>query len=132
VSQYPRRVLTGLYVPNGSPNYPGSPPNLVYIRAGTVLDCKPGSALEGLYGGPGNLSPVIPVSQRGQGETLSHEALSNLGGPDMAQSIYVFNGQTVQSTGFVGPGLATGVDDTEAQALIAAGYAAGTGWQGDD
>jgi hypothetical protein len=42
----------------------------------------------------------------------------------VATSIVLFNAQTVQSTGFVGPGLATGVDDAEAASLIAQGYAA--------
>jgi hypothetical protein len=41
----------------------------------------------------------------------------------MATTLMVFNGTYVQSTGTCGPGLITGVDDTEAQALVDAGYA---------
>jgi hypothetical protein len=77
VSQYPRRVLSALYVPNGSPNYPGAPPNLVYVRAGTLVDIKPGSALELAYGGAGNLSAVLPVSKTGDEACLDKSALSN-------------------------------------------------------
>jgi len=77
VSQYPRYVLTGTWVPWTVPNYPGAPPNTVYMRAGTVADVPPGSALEQLYGGPSNLSGVIPVSQRGDGTCLSKAALGN-------------------------------------------------------
>lgn len=42
----------------------------------------------------------------------------------MATDVILMNAQTTQSTGFTGPGLAAGVDDTEAQALISQGYAA--------
>jgi hypothetical protein len=49
----------------------------------------------------------------------------------VATSIYLFNGQTTQSTGFTGPGLAVGVDDAEAAQLISAGYAAlASSWTG--
>jgi hypothetical protein len=51
----------------------------------------------------------------------------------MATSIYLFNAQTTQSTQFTGPGLAAGVDDTEAQALISVGYAAlASSWEGGE
>ncbi len=50
----------------------------------------------------------------------------------MATNIYMFNAQRVQSTGYTGPGLATGVDDAEAAQLISQGYAANLGWEGDD
>ena len=42
----------------------------------------------------------------------------------MATNVILFNAQTTQSTQFTGPGLAVGVDDTEAALLIAQGYAA--------
>ena len=41
----------------------------------------------------------------------------------MATTFFLFNAQTAQSTGYTGPSLATGVDDAEAAALVAAGYA---------
>jgi hypothetical protein len=50
----------------------------------------------------------------------------------MATSIYMFNAQVVQSTGFTGPGEALGVDDTEARTLVSQGYAAFLSWQGDE
>jgi hypothetical protein len=51
----------------------------------------------------------------------------------VATNIIMMNAQTTQSTGFTGPGLAVGVDDTEAQLLISQGYAALAGtWEGDD
>jgi len=82
VSQYPRRVLTGVWVPDGVWNHPGAAPVLIWVRAGTVVDVVPGSALEQLYGGAGNLSPVIPVmdpkrSPDGGADTLSKAALGN-------------------------------------------------------
>jgi hypothetical protein len=48
----------------------------------------------------------------------------------MATTLMVFNGTVVQSTGTCGPGLISGVDDAEAAALVAAGYAqiSSTGW----
>jgi hypothetical protein len=48
----------------------------------------------------------------------------------MTQTLMVFNGTYVQSAGTCGPGLITGVSDTEAAALVAAGYAqiSTTGW----
>jgi hypothetical protein len=76
MSQYPRRILADTWVAWTRPNFPGSTPTLVFVRRGTVADIPPGSALEGLYGGPGNLSAVIPA-QHGQDDMLSHAAVSN-------------------------------------------------------
>lgn len=42
-----------------------------------MVDIPLGSALETLYGGSSNLSPIIPIAQRGDGTTLSRAALSN-------------------------------------------------------
>lgn len=51
----------------------------------------------------------------------------------MATNVILMNAQTTQSTGFTGPGLATGVDDTEAQTLISQGYAAlASSWEGGE
>ena len=51
----------------------------------------------------------------------------------MATDIILGNAQKVQSTGFTGPGLATGVDDTEAAQLISEGYAArADSWEGGE
>jgi hypothetical protein len=77
VSQYPRRVLTSVYV---TWDKCGTLP--LFVRAGTVADIVPGSALESAYGGTGNLSPVIPPSDPKRGDeqgsqTLSKAALSN-------------------------------------------------------
>jgi hypothetical protein len=47
-----------------------------WTRHGTVVDIEPGSALEAAYGGT-NLSAVIPVAQRGQGDDLSRAAQAN-------------------------------------------------------
>ena len=74
MSQYPRIVLNGIYVPGGSPNYPGAPPNLIWVRPGTAVDVKPGSALEALYGSQ-NLSPVI--THTGDPANFDKSALSN-------------------------------------------------------
>ncbi len=43
----------------------------------------------------------------------------------MTQSLYIINGQTLQSVNFTGPGWVSGVSDDEASALMAAGYATG-------
>jgi hypothetical protein len=50
VSQFPRRVLTLTLV-----TWDG---RSVFVRPGTAVDIKPGSALETAYGGPGNLGPL--------------------------------------------------------------------------
>ncbi len=77
MSQYPRIVLTGINVPCGGPNYPGAPPNTIWVRPGTLVDIPPGSALEQLYGGPGNLSAVLPVTKTGDEACLDKSALGN-------------------------------------------------------
>lgn len=80
MSQYPRIVTTGVWIPDGIPNHPGAAPVTIYIRAGTAVDIKPGSQLEQLYGA-GNLSPVIgPRDSRRAPELcddLDKSALSN-------------------------------------------------------
>jgi len=64
-------------VPQGSPNYPGASPNLIWVRPGTLVDIPPGSALEQLYGGPGNLSAVLPASKTDDGACPDKSALGN-------------------------------------------------------
>lgn len=81
MSQYPRIVLTGVNVPATQWNYPGAPPTTIWVRPGTLVDIKPGSALEGLYGGAGNLSAVLPVTKTGDEACLDKSALSNLRRP---------------------------------------------------
>ena len=75
MSQYPRRVLTDTAVA-WDPHANGAQ-RATFARHGTVVDIVPGSALEAAYGGTGNLSGVIPVSQRGDGTTLSRAAQAN-------------------------------------------------------
>ena len=74
MSQYPRRVLANMSVTNDSGR------TSVFVRAGSVVDIKPGSQLEGFYGA-GNLSAVIPAGNRGRvagpARQLSKEALAN-------------------------------------------------------
>ncbi len=75
MSQYPQRVLTDITVTwdkhsNGNPV-------TTFTRHGTVADIVPGSALAAAYGGPGNLSGVIPLSQRGDEACLSKACVSN-------------------------------------------------------
>jgi hypothetical protein len=75
MSQFPQRVLTDVTVvwdkhANGAPV-------TTFVRHGTVADLVPGSALSAAYGGSGNLSGVIPVSQRGNESCLSRAAVSN-------------------------------------------------------
>ena len=77
MSQYPRIVLTGVNVPASYANYPGAPASTIWVRPGTLVDIKPGSALEQLYGGPGNLSAVLPVSKTGDEACLDKSALGN-------------------------------------------------------
>ena len=74
MSQYPRRVLTDISVTWDS--HANGVPLTTFTRHGTVADVVPGSALEAAYGN-GNLSSVIPVSQRGDGTTLSRAAQAN-------------------------------------------------------
>jgi hypothetical protein len=75
MSQFPQRVLTDVTVvwdkhANGAPV-------TTFVRHGTVADLVPGSALAGAYGGPSNLSGVIPVSQRGNEACCSKACVSN-------------------------------------------------------
>ena len=60
--------------PQGSPNYPNSPPNPIWVRAGSAVDVKPGSPLEQLYGAS-NLSPVI--THTGDPANFDKSALAN-------------------------------------------------------
>lgn len=75
MSQYPQRVLTDTVVTWGK--HANGAPVTVFVRHGTVADLVPGSALSAAYGGPGNLSGVIPLSQRGNESCLSRAAVSN-------------------------------------------------------
>lgn len=75
MSQYPRCVLTDVSVVWDK--HANGVPVTTFARHGTVADIEPGSALELAYGGTGNLSGVIPVSQRGDGTTLSRAAQAN-------------------------------------------------------
>jgi hypothetical protein len=75
MSQFPRRVLTDTSV-SWDPHANGAPRS-TFTRHGTVVDVVPGSALEAAYGGTGNLSGVIPVSQRGNEACCSRAAVSN-------------------------------------------------------
>lgn len=76
MSQFPRRVLTDTEV-SWDPHANGAE-RATFTRQGTVADIEPGSALEQAYGGPGNLSAVIPVAERGDGTNLDRAAVSNL------------------------------------------------------
>ena len=75
MSQYPRTVLTDTAVA-WDPHANGAE-RVTFTRHGTVADIPPGSELEAAYGGTGNLSGVIPVSQRGNESCLSKAAVSN-------------------------------------------------------
>jgi len=75
MSQFPQRVLADITV-SWDKHADGSPVT-VFVRHGTVVDIIPGSALSLAYGGAGNLSGVIPVSQRGNAACLSRAAVSN-------------------------------------------------------
>jgi hypothetical protein len=74
MSQYPRRVLTSGYV-TWDPGS-GHQVNRTFIRAGTLVDAKPGSALEAAYAGLG-LSGVIPAAQTGDEACLDRSAQGN-------------------------------------------------------
>ena len=74
MSQYPRRVLTDTDV-SWDPHANGAERS-TFARHGTVVDIEPGSALEAAYGNA-NLSGVIPVAQRGQGDDLSRCCQAN-------------------------------------------------------
>jgi hypothetical protein len=74
MSQFPRRVLTDTSV-SWDPHANGAERS-TFTRHGTVVDVVPGSELEAAYG-DGNLTGVIPVGQRGDDVSLSHQAVSN-------------------------------------------------------
>lgn len=74
MSQFPRRVLADTSVA-WDPHANGATRE-TFTRHGTVVDVPPGSALEAAYGNS-NLSGVIPVAERGQGDDLSRAAQSN-------------------------------------------------------
>jgi hypothetical protein len=74
MSQFPRIVTSGCWVPDGTWNHPGAAPVLLWVRPGTAVDIKPGSALKALYGA-GNLSPVI--THTGDPANFDKSALSN-------------------------------------------------------
>jgi hypothetical protein len=76
MSQCPQRVLTDTVVIWD--RHASGVPVTTFVRHGTVADITPGSALASAYGGPGNLSGVIPLSQRGNAACLSRAAVSNL------------------------------------------------------
>jgi hypothetical protein len=75
MSAYPQRVLTDVVVTWDS--HADGTPVTTFVRHGTVADIKPGTALASAYGGPGNLSGVIPVSQRGNEACLDKACVSN-------------------------------------------------------
>jgi hypothetical protein len=76
MSQYPQRVLTDTVVTWDA--HANGVPVTTFVRHGTVADIVPGSALAGAYGADsGNLSGVIPVSQRGNESCLSKAAVTN-------------------------------------------------------
>ena len=76
MSQHPQRVLADVTVTAWDPHANGAQ-CATFVRHGTVVDIVPGSALASAYGGAGNLSGVIPLSQRGQGDDLSRAAQAN-------------------------------------------------------
>jgi hypothetical protein len=75
MSQYPQRVLTDTTVA-WDPHANGAARS-TFARRGTVADIIPGSPLAAAYGGAGNLSGVIPLSQRGDEPGVDHVAVSN-------------------------------------------------------
>ncbi len=75
MSQYPRIVLSDTTV-FWDPHANGALRS-TFVRRGTLADIKPGSALETAYGGPGNLSAVLPASKTGDEACLDKSALSN-------------------------------------------------------
>ena len=75
MSAYPQRVLTDMTV-IWDPHANGAE-RTTFVKHGTVVDLVPGSALAAAYGGTGNLSGVIPLSQRGNESCLSKAAVSN-------------------------------------------------------
>ena len=77
MSTWPRIVTTACWVPDGIHNG-GLPPVLIYVKAGTLIDAKPGGPTELMYGAS-NLSAVIPPwDVRQQSDTRwSKAGLSN-------------------------------------------------------
>lgn len=75
LSQYPRTLLTDTAVVWDA--HANGAQRSTFTRHGTIADIVPGSALERAYGGSGNLSGIIPLSQRGGEASLSHVAVSN-------------------------------------------------------
>jgi hypothetical protein len=75
MSQCPQRVLADVAVTWDS--HANGAPVTTFVRHGTVADIAPGSALSAAYGGAGNLSGVIPASQRGNEACCSRAAVSN-------------------------------------------------------
>jgi hypothetical protein len=75
LSQFPQRVLADILVTWD--RHANGVPVVTFTRHGTVVDVVPGSALAGAYGGPGNLSGVLPARQRGNEQALSKAAVSN-------------------------------------------------------
>jgi hypothetical protein len=75
LSQNPQRVLTDTTVVWDK--HANGVPVTTFVRHGTVADILPGSPLAAAYGGAGNLSGVIPASQRGNAACLSKAAASN-------------------------------------------------------
>ncbi len=75
MSQFPQRVLADTAVSWDA--HANGAQRTTFVRHGTVVDITPGSALSSAYGGPGNLSGVIPASQRGNESCLSKAAVTN-------------------------------------------------------
>jgi hypothetical protein len=75
MSQYPQRVLSSVTVA-WDPHANGAE-RTTFVKQGTVVDIVPGSPLATAYGGDGNLSGVIPLSQRGNEPCLSNAAVTN-------------------------------------------------------
>jgi hypothetical protein len=75
MSQYPQRVLADVTVAWDAHANRASRTTLA--RHGTIVDIVPGSALAAAYGGSGNLSGVLPASQRGDESATDHSAVSN-------------------------------------------------------
>jgi len=70
VSQYPRRVLSTGYI-----TWPPGASVPTHVRAGSIVDIPPGSALEAAYGGPSNLQDV--TADLGSADTLDKQWLAN-------------------------------------------------------
>jgi len=76
MSQNPQRVLSDVVVTWDA--HANGAPVTTFVKHGTVADLVPGSALASAYGGDdGNLSGIIPVSQRGNEACCSRAAVSN-------------------------------------------------------